>query len=72
MGDTGSSATMHLLAGGTPFRVEGLSTVRDTVKLGAGLGYAVSNRAMLQLSYTGQIAADARQNAVSGRFSLRF
>lgn len=70
--DTGSSATMRLLAGGTPFRVEGLPTARDTLKLGAGLGYAVSDRAMLQLNYTGQIAAYARQNAVSGRFSLRF
>lgn len=71
-GDTTPTATM-LFAGGTlPFQVAGAPIAEDTLMLGAGLGYALSPAASLSVDYSGQIASGAAQNAVTGRFALRF
>ena len=72
MGDTVSSATMRFLSGDTPFEVAGVPIVKSMATVGAGLAYSVSDRATLQLNYSGQFADRAHQHAFSGRFSLRF
>jgi outer membrane autotransporter protein len=71
-GDTTPTAAM-LFAGGTlPFQVAGAPIAEDTLMLGAGLAYALSGAASLSVDYSGQIASGAAQNAVTGRFSMRF
>ncbi|WP_407051591.1 autotransporter-associated beta strand repeat-containing protein [Methyloraptor flagellatus] len=71
-GDTASTADMAFAAGATPFQVRGLPIARDTLVVGAGLSYALSDQATIQVNYAGQLAAGARQNAISARFSLKF
>lgn len=71
-GDTVSAATMLFQGGSTPFQVTGVPIADDTLLLGAGLAYDISDRASLQVNYTGQLAGDASQNALTAQFSLRF
>ncbi|WP_164738526.1 autotransporter domain-containing protein [Aquabacter cavernae] len=71
-GDTTPSATMLFLGGSTPFNVQGVPIAEDTAVVGAGLSYALSDLATLQVNYTGQIASEASQNAFTAQFSLKF
>ena len=71
-GDTVSAATMLFQGGSTPFQVTGVPIAEDALLLGAGLAYDISDRASLQVNYTGQLAGDASQNALTAQFSLRF
>ncbi|MDQ0350129.1 autotransporter domain-containing protein [Ancylobacter vacuolatus] len=71
-GDTVSAATMLFQGGSTPFQVTGAPIAEDTLLLGAGIAYDISDRASLQVNYTGQLAGDASQNALTAQFSLRF
>ncbi|WP_332122530.1 autotransporter domain-containing protein [Azorhizobium caulinodans] len=71
-GDTASTADMAFVGSTAPFQVQGLPIARDTLLTGAGLAYALSDLATIQVNYSGQIAAQASQNAVSAQFSLRF
>lgn len=71
-GDTDSTATMRFLSGTTPFEIQGVPIAQDTLLVGAGLAYGLSDTVTLQLNYAGQIAAQASQNAFSAQFSVRF
>ena len=71
-GDTVSVASMLFQGGAAPFQVTGVPIAEDTLLLGAGLAYDISDRASLQVNYTGQLAGDASQNALTAQFSLRF
>ncbi|MFD1490959.1 autotransporter outer membrane beta-barrel domain-containing protein, partial [Ancylobacter vacuolatus] len=71
-GDTDSTATMRFLTGTTPFEIQGVPIAEDTLIVGAGLAYGLSDTVTLQVNYAGQIAAEASQNAFSAQFSLRF
>ncbi|OYW52984.1 MAG: autotransporter outer membrane beta-barrel domain-containing protein, partial [Rhizobiales bacterium 12-68-15] len=71
-GDTTPTANMQFLAGSTPFQIQGVPIAEDTLLVGAGLSYALSDLATIQVNYSGQIAAQASQNAFSAQFSLRF
>ncbi|QTL04661.1 autotransporter domain-containing protein [Aquabacter sp. L1I39] len=71
-GDTSSIANMMFAGTTTPFQVEGVPIAQDAAILGAGLAYALSNQATIQVNYAGQIASQASQNAVTAQFSLKF
>ena len=71
-GDTTPSATMQFMGGTTPFQVTGVPVAQDAMLVGAGLAYALSDLATLQVTYTGQIAAEASQNAFTAQLSVKF
>ncbi len=71
-GDTTPTATMLFQSGATPFAISGVPIAQNTLLLGAGLAYALSDLATLQVNYTGQLAGDASQNAFTAQFSLKF
>ncbi len=59
-------------AGGAPFSVSGAPLARDSALVGATLGYLAATNVTLGLSYAGQIAGAARDNAVTGQVSITF
>ena len=71
-GDTDPQATMRFADGATPFTVYGVPIAEDALLLEAGLSYGLSAAATLSLAYTGQIAAEATQNAFTAQFFLKF
>ncbi|SHO65927.1 autotransporter-associated beta strand repeat-containing protein, partial [Pseudoxanthobacter soli DSM 19599] len=71
-GDTTPTADMRFLAGSTPFQTQGVPIAEDTLLVGAGLSYALSDLASIQVNYSGQIARQASENVFSAHFSLRF
>ncbi|WP_193760045.1 autotransporter-associated beta strand repeat-containing protein [Azorhizobium caulinodans] len=71
-GDTTPTAATRFLGGATPFQVQGVPIAEDTMLVGAGLAYALSDLATIQVNYSGQLATTASQNAVSAQFSLKF
>jgi outer membrane autotransporter protein len=71
-GDTTSIANMMFAGTTTPFQVDGVPIAEDTAIVGAGLAYALSNLATIQVNYAGQFASQASQNAVTAQFSLKF
>ena len=71
-GDITPVSTMSFLGGPTAFQVEGVPIAENTAIIGAGLAYSLSNLATIQVNYSGQIAAEASQNAFTAQFSLKF
>ncbi|WP_132034940.1 autotransporter outer membrane beta-barrel domain-containing protein, partial [Aquabacter spiritensis] len=71
-GDTTPVATMLFAGGTTPFQVSGVPIAEDALLLGASLSYALSNVASLGVTYSGQLAATASQNAFTAQFALKF
>lgn len=71
-GDTTPTASMQFLVGSTPFQVQGVPIAQDTLLVGAGLSYALSDLASIQVNYAGQLATQASQNAFSAQFALKF
>lgn len=71
-GDTVPLSTMQFLGGAQSFAVQGVPIAEDTAILGAGLGYALSQTAALQVNYLGQIASSVSNNAFNAQFSLKF
>ncbi|OYZ99640.1 MAG: autotransporter outer membrane beta-barrel domain-containing protein [Rhizobiales bacterium 17-65-6] len=71
-GDITPVSTMSFLGGPTSFQVEGVPIAENTAIIGAGLAYSLSNLATIQVNYSGQIAAEASQNAFTAQFSLKF
>ncbi len=71
-GDTTPTANMLFQGGATPFQVSGVPIAENTLLMGAGLAYALSDLATLQVNYVGQIASEASQNAFTAQFSLKF
>ncbi|TCT01681.1 autotransporter domain-containing protein [Aquabacter spiritensis] len=71
-GDTTPVATMLFAGGTTPFQVSGVPIAEDALLLGAGLSFALSDVASLGVTYSGQLAATASQNAFTAQFALKF
>lgn len=71
-GDTSPTAAMLLSGGSVPFQVAGAPVAEDALLVEAGLGYALSGAAALSVTYSGQLASGASQNAFNAQFSLKF
>jgi len=70
-GDTTPTATHHF-QGGDAFTVAGAPIARNSAVLEAGLDVAFAPNATLGVSYTGQIASDARDHGVKASLLVRF
>ena len=57
---------------GDPFTVAGVPIARDAAILEAGLDLATSHDASFGLSYSGQVASDARQHGLQAHFAIKF
>ncbi|MBA4791971.1 MAG: autotransporter domain-containing protein [Rhizobiales bacterium] len=71
-GDTTPAATMRFADGTLPFAISGVPIAEDALLLEAGLAYSLSGVAALSVAYSGQIASEATQNALTAQFSLKF
>jgi outer membrane autotransporter protein len=71
-GDLAPAASLVFASAGIGFEVFGVPIVRDSALIQAGLTVAVAGDATLGLAYSGQIAPDLNDNAVTGRFDWRF
>ncbi len=71
-GDVTPEAALAFAAAGSAFVVGGVPIAEDSALLEAGLDVALSPAAMLEVSYFGQLAAGAQDNAVEGRFKWAF
>jgi len=70
-GDLTPQARMAWTAGDA-FVVSGAPLADDATLLEAGIGARLSANSLLELDYSGQLADEANDHAVSARFSLRF
>jgi outer membrane autotransporter protein len=70
-GDTIPTA-INAFAGGDAFTVAGVPIAKDAAVMEAGLDFAVSDNAMLGISYTGQISSHASSNGAKADLSVRF
>ncbi|OQM76135.1 autotransporter domain-containing protein [Manganibacter manganicus] len=70
-GDTTPLATLAF-AGGDAFTVAGVPIARDAAVLEAGLDFAISDRATLGISYSGQFGGGAHDNGAKANLSVRF
>ncbi|WP_180375657.1 autotransporter domain-containing protein [Mesorhizobium sp. 8] len=72
-GDTTPLATpAFAFAAANSFAIAGAPIAKDAAVLEAGLDFAVSERATLGLSYTGQFGAHATDNGAKANLSVRF
>ena len=60
------------VATGAPLDVTGVPLAEDRLLIEAGLDFAVSPRAIAGVSYSGQFADGAQENALKGRLAWRF
>ncbi|HEY0503038.1 MAG TPA: autotransporter domain-containing protein, partial [Lysobacter sp.] len=58
--------------GGSAFTVHGAPLAEDATLAEVGLGARLSANSLLELSYSGQLADEARDHGVNARFSLKF
>lgn len=72
LGDVDPAASLAFASGGAGFTVLGAPVARDSALLDAGLMLTLSDDASLGLAYSGQIADDVTDNAVTGRLDWRF
>ncbi len=72
IGDVDASRTLAFASGSSAFTVLGAPLARDSALIDAGLTVALAPDATLGLSYSGQLAGDVTDNAVTGRFDWRF
>ncbi|CAN7552557.1 autotransporter domain-containing protein [Aminobacter sp. LjRoot7] len=70
-GDVAPSSLVSF-AGGDSFTVYGTPIARDALMLEAGLDVAISPKASLGLSYTGQLASGAREHGVNASLAVKF
>lgn len=71
-GDLTPQSTLSFAAGSLPFTVSGAPLAADAVVMGAGLSGRLGEAVEVSLSYAGQWAANANENAVKGAFLWRF
>lgn len=64
--------TQSFASGGNSFTVEGTPIAQDVGLVEAGFAAALSDRASVGVTYSGQIAADAQNHGLNARFSLQF
>jgi len=71
-GDVTPTAALAFQSNGIGFDVAGVPIARDAALVDAGFDLRVSPWAKLGLSYSGELAANARDNAVKGNFTWNF
>lgn len=71
-GDVTPQMALAFASGGAPFVVGGTPLATDAALVEAGVGIALLEAGMLEVSYFGQLAPDAHDNAVEGRFRWTF
>ncbi|MGN6143207.1 MAG: autotransporter outer membrane beta-barrel domain-containing protein [Mesorhizobium sp.] len=59
-------------AGANSFTIAGVPIAKDAAVLEAGLDFAISERATLGLSYSGQFGSHATDNGAKANLSVRF
>jgi outer membrane autotransporter protein len=72
IGDIEPAQTLAFASGGATFTVLGAPLARDSAIIDAGLSVAVAPDAVIGLSYSGQLAGDVADNAITGRIDLQF
>lgn len=71
-GDTAPTSTIGFAGGAMAGTVTGVPIATDALLVEAGLSGALSDVARLGMTYSGQLASGASQNALTAQFSLRF
>ena len=72
IGDIDPAQTLAFASGGTAFAVLGAPLAGDSALIDAGLTLTVGPDATLGVAYSGQLAGDVVDNAITGRFDWRF
>jgi outer membrane autotransporter protein len=72
LGDVTPETTLSFDSGSAPFTVSGVPIARDSALIELGADLDLTDRLTLGLSYSGQIAADAREHGVRGEIRLSF
>ncbi len=72
VGDLTPQSTLSFTSGSLPFTVAGAPLAADAVVVGAGLSGRLGEAVEVSLSYAGQWAANANENAVKGALIWRF
>lgn len=70
-GDVAPSS-LGSFAGGDSVTIHGTPIARDALLLEAGLDIAISPKASLGLSYTGQLASSAQEHGVNASLAVKF
>ena len=71
-GDTKPDADLRFIEGGAGFSSEGVPIARDAAVVEAGVDLSVGKAGKLGLGYSGQLASENRDHAVTVSFSLGF
>ena len=71
-GDTKPDADLRFIDGGAGFSNDGVPIARDAAVIEAGLDLSVGKAGKLGLGYSGQLASENRDHAVTVSFSLGF
>ncbi|WP_417669524.1 autotransporter domain-containing protein [Roseibium sp.] len=71
-GDITPDSTMSYASGSSSFSISGLPLERDTIVFDAGLDMAVSDSALIDLRYSGQLGARAQDHGIKGTLRLSF
>jgi outer membrane autotransporter protein len=70
--DVTPDATVAFQNAGVAFTVAGVPIARDALLAEAGLDLAITPRATIGVSYTGQIASNVQDHAARGKFAWKF
>ncbi len=71
-GGTVPLSTASFATGGLPFTVAGAPIAADSLLLGLGIDALIGPNTRFGVSYTGQLANAAQENALKGNLSIRF
>lgn len=71
-GDTTPDADLRFVEGGAGFSNSGVPIARDAAVVEAGVDLSIGQNGKLGLGYSGQLASESRDNAVTVSFSLGF
>jgi outer membrane autotransporter protein len=71
-GDVTPEAALAFVAGGSGFIVDGVPIAENSALIEGSIDLEVMEQAVVELSYFGQLATDAHDNAVEGRFRWSF
>ncbi|PZQ83595.1 MAG: autotransporter outer membrane beta-barrel domain-containing protein [Ancylobacter novellus] len=71
-GDTAPVSLLAYSSGSTPFAVSGVPIAEDSALVGAGFDYAISKTVSAYVTYSGQFANSAQDNAIKGALTVRF
>jgi outer membrane autotransporter protein len=66
------AAALAFQGGGAPFSIAGVPLARDAALVEAGLDLQITVQARVGVSYAGQLASSAHDNAVKGNFTWKF